>query len=63
MLNVVQLICSVQNGRMRGRGALTQAHAPLAFAVSQELRRELNLLRNFAVSFGLLSMLTGERLH
>lgn len=25
----------------------------------QELRRELNLLRNFAVSFGLLSMLTG----
>ncbi len=26
----------------------------------QELRRELNLLRNFAVSFGLLSMLTGE---
>lgn len=31
--------------------------------MSQELRRELNLLRNFAVSFGLLSMLTGERLH
>ena len=27
----------------------------------QELRRELNLLRNFAVSFGLLSMLTGAR--
>ncbi len=28
-------------------------------AVLQELRRELNLLKNFAVSFGLLSMLTG----
>jgi hypothetical protein len=26
----------------------------------QELRRELNLLKNFAVSFGLLSMLTGQ---
>lgn len=35
--------------------ALLRAHPAL-----QELRRELNLLRNFAVSFGLLSMLTGE---
>ena len=31
----------------------------LVTGYKQELKRELNLLRNFAVSFGLLSMLTG----
>ena len=39
--------------------SVAHTRPPPTAGYKQELKRELNLLRNFAVSFGLLSMLTG----